>query len=223
MRTRASIAISITALLVAVFGSTPIGEAAWTQVVPRNSVGTPQLKRNAVKPNKLAPNAVRSAHVLNGSLLAADFKAGQLPAGPKGDKGDRGEPGPTQGVTQVDTFPVPPTLTSQWSTSLASHVVSTVTTTRAGRLLLLKDLHASAGCTAPSTTVWWWLTLDGTPVRGSLRLLPDAPSPFSLAGITEQSVPAGAHTVGVGARCFSGNASLGSVTVYSAGSVVVLG
>jgi hypothetical protein len=62
--------------------------------VPRNSVGTPQLKRNAVKPSKLAPNAVRTAHVLNGSLLAADFKPGQLPAGPKGEKGDKGDPGP---------------------------------------------------------------------------------------------------------------------------------
>ena len=65
--------------------------------VPRNSVGTPHLKRNAVRPAKLAPNAVRTAHVLNGSLLAADFKAGQLPAGAKGDKGDKGdkgEPGP---------------------------------------------------------------------------------------------------------------------------------
>lgn len=93
MRTQASITISITALLVAVFGSTPIGEAAWNQVVPRNSVGTPQIQRNAVKARQLAPNAVRSAHVLNGALLAADFKAGQLPKGDKGDKGEKGEKG----------------------------------------------------------------------------------------------------------------------------------
>jgi hypothetical protein len=80
------------ALIVAVFGSTPVGEAAWNQVLPRNSVGTKQLKRNAVKPSKLAPNAVRSGHVLNGSLLAADFKSGQLPQGPEGPKGDPGAP-----------------------------------------------------------------------------------------------------------------------------------
>lgn len=61
MRTHSSIIISITALLIAVFGSTPIGEAAWNQVVPRNSVGTIQIKRNAVKARQLAPNAVRSA------------------------------------------------------------------------------------------------------------------------------------------------------------------
>jgi hypothetical protein len=92
MRMHVSIAISMTALIVAVFGSTPVGEAAWNQVLPKNSVGTKQLKRNAVKPSKLAPNAVRSGHVLNGSLLAADFKSGQLPQGPQGPKGDPGTP-----------------------------------------------------------------------------------------------------------------------------------
>lgn len=109
MRSNASIAISITALLVAVFGSTPIGEAAWNQVVPRNSVGTqqlkrgavgtPQIKRNAVKARQLAPNAVRSAHVLNGSLLAVDFREGQLPQGPKGEKGDKGAKGDPAALT----------------------------------------------------------------------------------------------------------------------------
>jgi hypothetical protein len=54
--------------------------------VPVNSVGTAQLKANAVVSSK----------VKNRSLLAVDFKTGQLPAGapgPKGDKGDAGSPG----------------------------------------------------------------------------------------------------------------------------------
>jgi hypothetical protein len=54
--------------------------------VPVNSVGTAQLKANAVVSSK----------VKNHSLLAVDFKNGQLPAGapgPKGDKGDQGAPG----------------------------------------------------------------------------------------------------------------------------------
>jgi hypothetical protein len=71
--------------------------------VPRNSVGTLELKRNAVKASKLAPGAVRTGHVLDGSLLTADFKAGQIPQGPKGDrgqKGDRGEKG-DPGATNV--------------------------------------------------------------------------------------------------------------------------
>lgn len=99
MRRHASLTISIAALLIAVFGSTPIGEAAWNQLVPRNSVGTPQIQRNAVKARQLAPNAVRSGHVLNGSLLAADFKEGQLPQGPKGDKGDKGDRGEPAALT----------------------------------------------------------------------------------------------------------------------------
>jgi hypothetical protein len=94
MRTHANIGISVIALVVAILGSTPIGEAAWNQVVPRNSVGTLQLKRNAVKSRNLAPNAVRAAHVVDGSLVSEDFKQGQLPRGPRGDKGERGDRGP---------------------------------------------------------------------------------------------------------------------------------
>jgi hypothetical protein len=105
MRTHASIVIAVTALVVAVFGSTPIGEAAWNQVVPRNSVGTLQLQRNAVKASKVAPNAIRTGHVLDGSLLTADFKAGQIPQGPKGDKGDKGAKG-DQGPPGVSGYEI---------------------------------------------------------------------------------------------------------------------
>jgi len=86
-----ALVVACLALLVALGGTS----YATVLNVPRNSVGTLELKRNAVKPSKLAPNAVRTTHVLNGSLLAADFKPGQLPTGPKGDKGDKGEPGPS--------------------------------------------------------------------------------------------------------------------------------
>jgi hypothetical protein len=84
-----ALVIACLALLVALTGTS----YATVLNVPKNSVGTSALKRNAVKPAKLAPNAVRTAHVLNGSLLAADFKAGQIPQGAKGDKGDKGDRG----------------------------------------------------------------------------------------------------------------------------------
>ena len=83
-KSRLNTIVATTALVVAVFGSTPLGHAAARMVVPNNSVGTTQIKKNAVTGLK----------VKNGSLLAADFKAGQLPAGPKGDKGDTGAQGP---------------------------------------------------------------------------------------------------------------------------------
>jgi hypothetical protein len=55
--------------------------------LPNNSVGSKQIKDNAVK----------SAKVANGSLLANDFRAGELPAGPAGEQGPQGLPG-TQGL-----------------------------------------------------------------------------------------------------------------------------
>lgn len=85
--------VAFTALVVAVFGSTPIGQAAARFVLPKNSVGVGQLKKDAVTGLK----------VKDGTLVAADFKAGQLPAGPQGPKGDpgaagasgpKGDPGP---------------------------------------------------------------------------------------------------------------------------------
>jgi hypothetical protein len=80
---RLPLVISVTALAVAVLGSTPVGEAAKGLVVPRNSVGTAQIK----------PNSVTSAKIKDLSLLAADFKSGQIPAGPVGPAGPAGPPG----------------------------------------------------------------------------------------------------------------------------------
>jgi hypothetical protein len=54
----------------------------------------------------LGPNAVISSKVKNRSLSAVDFKAGQLPAGPKGDKGDKGDPG-TPGAAGQQGAPGP--------------------------------------------------------------------------------------------------------------------
>jgi hypothetical protein len=65
-------------------------------VLPKGSVGTAQLQKKAVTASKLRANSVSGLKVQDGSLAAADFKAGQLPAGPKGDpgpKGDMGDPG----------------------------------------------------------------------------------------------------------------------------------
>jgi hypothetical protein len=83
MRQRLPIALSMTALVVVVLGATPVGEAALS-LVPRNSVGTLELRNNAVTSTK----------VRNGSLLRADFKRGQIPIGPVGPVGPQGPAGP---------------------------------------------------------------------------------------------------------------------------------
>jgi hypothetical protein len=98
MSSRLSLAMSASALVVALLGVTQVGHAL-VSALPRNSVGPLQLKRNAVGPQKIAPNAVRAGHVLNGSLLADDFKAGQIPAGPPGPAGPAGPAG-APGVSQ---------------------------------------------------------------------------------------------------------------------------
>jgi hypothetical protein len=72
--------VASVALLVALGGTSV---AAISQV-PLLSVGTPQLKANAVT----------SAKVKNRSLLGVDFKQGQLPRGPRGPAGPAGQPGP---------------------------------------------------------------------------------------------------------------------------------
>jgi hypothetical protein len=88
------------ALVVSVIAlSVALGGTSYAAIVlPANSVGTKQIKKNAVTTKK----------VKNGSLRRADFGAGQLPAGatgatgatgargatgPKGDKGEKGDPG----------------------------------------------------------------------------------------------------------------------------------
>ena len=94
LNSRTATVLAATALFVAIFGSTPLGRAAASMVLPKNSVGAVQLKRNAVSGNKIAMDAVTGVKVKNGTLVAADFKTGQLPAGAQGPKGDKGDPGP---------------------------------------------------------------------------------------------------------------------------------
>jgi hypothetical protein len=75
-----ALVLSCVALLLALGG---VSYAA--TVLPRNSVGTAQLRNNAVT----------SAKVKNRSLRAVDFARGQLPRGARGPIGPTGSRGPT--------------------------------------------------------------------------------------------------------------------------------
>jgi hypothetical protein len=79
--------VSLLSLFVALSGG------AYALSLPNNSVGAKQLKRAAVTNSKIKNGAVTAAKVKPRSLLASDFKLGQLPKGPKGDKGDTGDKG----------------------------------------------------------------------------------------------------------------------------------
>ncbi len=79
-----SIILAATALLVSVLFATPLGQAAGRLVLPKNSVGAAQIKKNAITGLK----------VKNGTLTATDFRPGQPQSGPQGLKGDPGAQGP---------------------------------------------------------------------------------------------------------------------------------
>ena len=82
---RLSLALALTALVVALLGATPLGEAAREAVLPRDSVGSAQVKDR--------------------SLLARDFKQGQLPRGPAGPRGTI--EGVAAGGDLTGTYPAP--------------------------------------------------------------------------------------------------------------------
>lgn len=92
--------VACLALLVALGGTS----VAAVQALAPNSVGTAQLRANAVTAAKiknrnvtgakLAFNAVTGATVRNRSLSAADFIASSLPVGPQGPAGAAGPAGP---------------------------------------------------------------------------------------------------------------------------------
>jgi len=87
MKHRLPLVLSIAAVAIAVLGTTPVGNAAHGFLFPAHSVGTRELKDDAVV----------GAKVKDASLLAKDFKPGQLPAGkqgPQGPQGAQGPPGP---------------------------------------------------------------------------------------------------------------------------------
>jgi hypothetical protein len=80
LRPSPALVVAVIALLVALGGS---GYAAVALTLPANSVGTAQLKSNAVISSKVKDH----------SLLKADFASGQIPAGPRGAPGAPGPPG----------------------------------------------------------------------------------------------------------------------------------
>jgi hypothetical protein len=115
--------------------------------LPKNSVGSKQIKRNAVNSSK----------VKDRSLLAADFKAGQLPAGPQGLQGIQGIPG-----QQGDRGPTGPTAVFQFdgegaydppSTGETSLTQTTVNLPVSGKLMITATMQVTARANGGGPTV----------------------------------------------------------------------
>lgn len=80
--------------------------------LPKNSVGAEQLKKNAIT----------SAKVKDRSLLARDFKRGQLSRGPKGETGAQGVAGPAgpAGPFPDGDLPAGKTLRGTWIANMTA-------------------------------------------------------------------------------------------------------
>jgi hypothetical protein len=83
-----ALVVALLALFVALGGT---GYAALA--LPKNSVGSTQLKKGGVKNSDIAANAVTGSKVKRRSLTASDFKVGSAPQGARGPQGPQGAAG----------------------------------------------------------------------------------------------------------------------------------
>lgn len=171
--------VALIALAVALGG---VGYAV--VALPANSVGTAQLKNAAVTSKK----------VRNGTLLAVDFKKGQLPRGPRGYEGEVGATGPTGAAGPQG--PAGPA----GATGAAGAQGATGATGPAGPTSGRTWTASSAGisnCT-PADILSQNLTL---PTTSRLQI-----------GATAQVVAAGSVPIQISAEVWGGGASVASVT-----------
>jgi hypothetical protein len=178
--------------------------------LPAESVGTKELRREAVTRAKLHRDAVTSLSVKDRTLKKIDFAPGQLTAGPKGDKGDpgakgdqgpkgdpgaKGDPGPTLGVAGLDAGAA----TSTPSAGAVTTATKTVTLTTRSRVFAIASSRVEIkGCSSLSCSARVGLRVDGDAIAGSTRTLligtgdgVDALTPF---GVTSALDP-GTHTI----------------------------
>jgi hypothetical protein len=114
--------VSLMALFVALGGT--------SYALATGSIGSREIKNNSVRSKDIRNNAVRSRDIRNNdltgcdvkdaSLLAKDFAAGQLPAGPAGTRGPTGDPGPP-GISGLE---VVETTSSSTSSQILEHAAS---------------------------------------------------------------------------------------------------
>src|SRR5215207_1083677 len=198
--------------------------------LPRNSVGDKQIKAGAV----------RSSEVKDRSLLAKDFKLGQLPSGAAGAPGAPGAPGRTgpagapgapggMGVPGVkgDTGPTygAQSATGETPGSPATANVASVDLERPGPGKVYAYGHAriNAVC-AGGVALTVGLYLDNVSVPGSGQLVPSGTTAeVSLSGLSAP-VGAGTRALRMGTRCTGGVSSTGTTAgPASVGGILVGG
>jgi hypothetical protein len=108
--------VAYLALFVALGGSSYAAITVTGRNVKNSSLTGKDVKNNSLSGSDV--KNLKSGDVANGSLLAQDFAAGELPAGPKGDKGtpgDTGHRGPSDGFAGINQgFDIPPGKYMAW-------------------------------------------------------------------------------------------------------------
>ena len=193
--------VSLLALFVALGGT---GYAA--VVLPSNSVGTSQLKKNAVTSGK----------VKDGSLKSVDFASGQVPAGPAGAKGQTGATGPagpTGPTGVVDTTAFYSKVQSD-ARFLRSTVVVTA---RSGAITPGSFGSATASCPAGYQVI-----AGGVEPENVLTVVVTASEPL-IAGQNLNSVVPGQFAAASGWRAFARNNAAVNETVDVAAICAAIG
>lgn len=201
----------------------------------RHSVGYEELKRDSISSGK----------VRNRSLLAIDFRRGQLPAGATGPQGPQGEPGapgakgdagatgakgdtgatgPTAGFMTYDG-----TLNTPAATPVVSH---TITLPTAGRLSLTAVTSGQLVCaTTARCGAYYQLFVDGQPLPSSgvssydvPGADPPVPSGFNLTVVgLSGPLAAGSHTVALRRGVNQGAPTVTDIGGTSSISSILLG
>ena len=199
--------IALLALFIALGGTSYAVTA-----LPKNSVGTQQLKKNAVTGVK----------VKNGSLSSADFAAGTLL---KGDTGASGATGP-QGATGA-AGPAGAQYSSVDGDSQTNPIESNAVSVASGDIYLDQagkyamfarfDTTLTANmCTGGDPVLF--LSTDGTVLAKSARRFLDSGSQWDglvLFGKMNVAQAAGNHTARIMAGCSTGLAPLSTPTDYN--------
>ena len=194
--------------------------------LPRNSVGTTQIRSGAVTQSKLA-KSVQSKLSKAGAAGPAGATGAQ---GPKGDagaqgpqgvqgvqgiagaKGDKGDPGPTSadvGGTNLTVSPV--------GTPLPTLSEASVTLEQPGKVLVLVTGTSSVTCGGAPCTRVIGATLDGAKVQGLAQSVDGAASATTKDSIAAvgivSNVSAGTHTAAVTSTNATGTNDLRVVTI----------
>jgi hypothetical protein len=186
--------------------------------LPKNSVGTKQLKNRAVTKKKLAKGLSVRGPIGPAGPAGATGATGA--AGAQGPQGIAGAVGPTEGVGN-DEF-------AEAGVAVAEAQIDDApfTTTKAGRLFATKTIGTlTVDCSGASPPVLF-LTVDDVFYPGSIVGIPDNTlvGAVTVSGVSPAVVQPGAHTAEIGIMCVGAGTPVGSSSNgNSAVSAVVLG